>query len=211
VTLDGSPELAVREPARDRAFARRIVVGGTSGAGKSTLGRRLSSALGITWYELDSYFHGPNWTPQPDFRDRVDEITRGERWIADGNYGLVRDFTWGRAEMLIWLDYSMARVMRQLLPRIVTRSMRREELWNGNREDIRTHLFKKESLIWWVLSTHHRRRRQWPEQLRQYAQLRIVRLRSPRELEHWLARVLPPPETPAVVAGTDAAASSPAG
>ena len=78
----------------------RIVVTGTSGAGKSTFARTAARRLGIPYTELDALNWQPGWHDlaghDPEsFRAQVDGATRQAAWIADGNYGQVRDLLWG--------------------------------------------------------------------------------------------------------------------
>jgi adenylate kinase family enzyme len=171
-------------------IGRRVNVCGTSGSGKSTLGRALAERLGVPFIEMDALRHGPNWTMTPDdvFRERVDEATRGDGWVIDGNYGLARDFTWARAQTVIWLDYPLPLVFWRMTKRILSRCLRREELWHGNRERLAVHLFTRESLWWWVLTTHRRRRRQADELFSnpQYGHLNRIRLYSPKDAERLL-------------------------
>jgi hypothetical protein len=63
--------------------------------------------------------------------------------------------------------------------------LRREELWNGNRETVRNVLLSRDSLLWYALRNHPRHRRVYPERLAPYV---VVRLRSPKEVAQWLAR-----------------------
>ena len=62
--------------------------------------------------------------------------------------------------------------------------MRREELWNGNRESFRTALWGRDGLILYSLRHVRRRREEYP--LR-FASHNLVRLRSRKEVERWLA------------------------
>ena len=84
----------------------RIVVLGTTGAGKTTLAGEVARALDVPHVELDYYRFRPNWVeaPNDEFRESVREALQGDRWVADGNYGLARDVIWTRATMLVWLD-----------------------------------------------------------------------------------------------------------
>ncbi|MFN8483803.1 MAG: hypothetical protein U0768_12255 [Anaerolineae bacterium] len=63
--------------------------------------------------------------------------------------------------------------------------------WNDNRETLWTHLATRDSLFLWALQTHGKHRRRYPAWLAepQVAHLRLVRLRSPREADAWLAQV----------------------
>jgi hypothetical protein len=89
------------------------------------------------------------------------------------------------ADTVVWLDQPV----RVWLPRLVRRTWRRwrqrEALWNGNRESLATTLFRADSVIWYAVRNHRRRRREWEaEWLPRYP---IVRLRSPEEVARWLA------------------------
>jgi adenylate kinase family enzyme len=172
---------------------RRIVVSGDTGSGKTTLARRLAGLTGAPHIELDALFHGPNWTPADDetFRSLVLERTAGGAWVIDGNYRAVRDLTWGRADLVVWLDYPIWRTGWRLFWRTLRRRARREELWNGNRESLRTHFLTKDSLFLWLLQSHGRHRRTFPAEWAQMPHLRVVRIKSPTALKRWLASVAP--------------------
>ena len=173
-----------------QATGRRLVVIGTSGAGKTTVARQVSSILGVPHIEFDAYRHGPNWTETPDdlFREQLRAALRGDEWVADGNYSIARDVVWPRATTLVWLDYPMRVVMWRLFWRTMRRGVLREELWNGNKENLWWHLATRDSLFAWVLKTHWRRRRTMPAAIAQpeHAHLDVVRLRSPKATREWL-------------------------
>lgn len=170
----------------------RIAVIGTSASGKSTFARRLSTKLQCTHIELDALFHEPNWKEpeMEEFRRRVAEQVAGPRWVTDGNYlERVQDLTLGNADLIIWLDYSFMLIFSRVLRRTLHRLVRREELWNGNRESLRM-LFSRQSIVWWVITTYRRRRRNFPTMLRvRYASTPHLRFRAPKEAEAWLVGV----------------------
>jgi adenylate kinase family enzyme len=174
-----------------KPIGRRIVVVGPSGCGKTTLARALSARLGIPALELDALQWGPHWTPaEPEvFRANVDAATSGDTWIVDGNYSVIRDLVWSRAETVIWLDYSVPRMLWQLTRRTSRRMITREELWAGNRESLREALFSRDSLFLWALQKHPEYRVLYPEMLRrpEFAHLHVIRLRTPRETRTFLA------------------------
>ena len=118
---------------------RRVSVVGSSGSGKSTVAARLAEQLGVPHTELDAINHQPNWTPLPpdEFRRHVTEITAAAQWVVDGNYSTVRDIVWDRADTVVWLDLPRGLVARRITMRSIRRVVRREELWNGNRERLR--------------------------------------------------------------------------
>lgn len=109
--------------------------------------------------ELDSIFHQPGWTPlEPgEFRRRVDAATSAPRWVVCGNYTVVRDILWERADTVIAFDLPKWLNMWRVVRRTVTRLVRRQELWNGNRETLRNILaFHDEdrSILRWAWSAH---------------------------------------------------------
>ena len=173
----------------------RIVVIGTTGAGKTTLAGEIARAFDVPHVELDYHRFRPNWveTPDDEFRESVREALRGDRWVADGNYGLARDVIWPRATLLVWLDYPIYVVMWRLFWRTVGRGVFRKELWHGNREKLWWHFVTRDSLFLWALKTHWRRRRQIPEHLArpEHGHLELVHLRSPRATREWLRAALP--------------------
>jgi adenylate kinase family enzyme len=107
---------------------RRIVVVGTTGSGKSTLASELARRLALPYVELDALHWGPNWTHCTDeeMRQRADEATREDAWVVDGNYSIVRDLTWPRAEAVVWLDYPLLVILWQLWKRTWKRVLTKE-------------------------------------------------------------------------------------
>ena len=170
---------------------RRVSVVGTTGSGKTTLAMALSARLGAPYVELDAIRHQPGWVELPDeeFRARVAERVSAERWVVDGNYGGVgvRPLVWSRADTVVWLDTSLPVILARLFRRTTGRIIRREELWNGNRETFRNAFLSRQSLFIWAFRTYWRRRRLMPQWLAPYPHLRVVRLRGAGEAERWLA------------------------
>ena len=166
-------------------------------SGKSTYARALSERMGVPLIELDAMRHGPNWSETPDdrFRELVGARTIGEGWVVDGNYSMTMDLTWGRADTLVWLDYSLPLVLWRLFLRTNRRIFRREILWNGNRERFANAYLSRDSLYVWVFRTFWRRRRNWPRWFAaEYRHLVVHRFRTPGEAQRWLDGVIPLPD-----------------
>jgi hypothetical protein len=105
--------------------------------------------------------------------------------VIDGVYrGKLGDLVLAAADTVVWLDLPVRVWLRRLVRRTARRILRREELWHGNRETLRGALWGRDALIPFALRSHFRRRRQYPVELARYD---VVRLRSPREVERWLA------------------------
>ncbi len=165
---------------------QRVAVVGNCGSGKSTLAMRLARRLGAPHIELDAIYHQAGWVelPDADFLRAVDERTRGARWVVDGNYPLVRDLVWSRADTVIWLDLPrpvvVARVVRRTLKRLVLRT----ELWNGNRERW-TNLCSfdpERSIVAWSVARHAHYRATYRALMRTRTDLRFERIASRRDL-----------------------------
>jgi adenylate kinase family enzyme len=169
----------------------RVVVVGTSCAGKTTLARRLAAILGSEHVELDSLYWGPGWTPRSDFIQAVLAIAQRPRWVIDGNYSAVRDIIWRRSSAIVWLDYSFARVFSQALRRTARRIVTRERLYAGNRETVRNALFDTDGIPWWVIRTHGKRRRDFPELFKraEYGHAAVIQLNRPTAAEAFLVAV----------------------
>ncbi len=172
------------------AVVRRVNVVGTSGSGKSTTGAALAARLGVPHIELDALSWEPNWVaaPTPVLRERVAAAVTAAAWVVDGNYSVVRDLVWARADTVVWLDLPFVTVMTRVIGRTFRRILYGEVLWGTNREDLRT-AFSRDSIILWALTTDRRRRRDYPRLFAANPHLKIVRLRSPREVSRFLATV----------------------
>jgi hypothetical protein len=170
----------------------RVNVVGTSCSGKTRLARELARRIDAPHVELDALFWGPGWTPVPasTFRARVDSAVAADRWVIDGGYSPIRDLTWSRADTVVWLDYPMPLVLARWARRTVSRVRSGEEFWpgTGNRETI-GHVLRRDSLLWWIVRTHRSRRRRLGRALEERPDLRVVRLRSPREARAWLGGI----------------------
>jgi len=170
----------------------RICVLGATGSGKTTLARRIAHRLEIPCIELDALHWGPDWTPFPLERVRAEtaRAVKGDAWVVDGGHGTVREIVWPRAELVVWLDYSLPLILWRTIRRTLHRCVVREELWNGNRETFRRAFLSRKSVILFALRRHWGSRRECTSLLKrpEYHHLTIVRLRSPRSTEAWLAK-----------------------
>ncbi|WP_433295998.1 AAA family ATPase [Actinoplanes sp. CA-030573] len=168
---------------------RRILVYGVTGSGKSTLARRLGRRLALPYHSIDDLAWEPGWVPVREElqRDRVREICAGTEWVIDSAYGIWVDIPLGRADLIVGLDLPRWRSFGRLLRRTLVRLVTREPICNGNTESWRGTFLDRESLLLWHFKSFKRKRarmRLWaahpdfPE---------TVLLRSPREVERWLA------------------------
>jgi adenylate kinase family enzyme len=172
---------------------KKIAVIGTCGAGKSVFAKALANILDCSHIELDALYWSPGWQKVPDdmFRNRVLHEVSADSWILDGNYGLVRNLIWSRAELIIWLDYSFGLIMRRLLMRTLIGIFRQTVRCNGNRENWQKQFFQKDSILWWMISTYARRRREYQAlwMSKEFSHAKFIRFSQPREAESWLTEL----------------------
>lgn len=178
---------------------RRIVIVGSSCAGKTTLARAIAERRSIRHVELDAHHWAPDWVERDDaeMRRTVDDATRDGSWVADGNYAVVRDILWPRADTIIWLDYGFPLVFSRAFRRTLRRGVTREPVFSGNVESLRRGFLSTDSILLWVIRTHGARHRRYRamlappagtprhETVRPWCE--VLRFRTPRETRRWLA------------------------
>jgi hypothetical protein len=178
--------LGADDPLQDAP--NRILVAGVAGSGKTTLAGRIATLSGIPHTEIDGLYHGPNWAPRETFLTDVASFTSTDRWVTEWQYRVARPLLAERADLLVWLDLPRSLTLRRVVRRTWHRARTHEVLWNGNREPGMLHaIFAKEGIIRWSVTTRGNYMRTVPAAEVEHPHLTIVRLRTPRELERWLA------------------------
>jgi adenylate kinase family enzyme len=174
------------------AVVRRVcLVSTASGCGKSTTGRRLAERMRAPYFELDALHHGPNWEPRSadELRRLVEPLVHGDSWVIDGTYrGKIGDIVPEAADLVLWLDLPVRVWLPRLLRRTARRLLRKEELWNGNRERWRDVLHPTNSVVIYALRNYRHTRRTLQVELSRF---RVARLRSDAEVDRLLGSVRP--------------------
>ncbi|KAJ7594893.1 hypothetical protein C8J56DRAFT_778793 [Mycena floridula] len=181
----------------------RVHIFGNSGSGKAritfntTLGAELASILDVPFISLDRLFWNPGWqeSTSAEFHEKVNTAMAGceKGWVIEGNYerrlgGLVSQ----AATDIIWLDPPLA----LYFPRLVIRTFRHlfgygEPCSPGCKETFRSVFLSKDSIIWWCLSQHAKKRREGQEKMRQYELNKGTRRLGGwgNELKSWISQV----------------------
>jgi adenylate kinase family enzyme len=178
---------------------RRVSVVGVSGSGKTTLARAVAERLSAPLVELDGLMHQPGWRPRPEdeFKGEVERATAEPSWVVDGNYRqvVIEGPVWQRADTVVWLDLPRLTTMRRLFARTVSRAVRREVLWNGNREPLSNliSLDPERSNFVWAGITYDGLTRRYSAAMTDPAwrHLNFVRLRTNAEARRWLESLVP--------------------
>lgn len=180
---------------RGGPLGRRVIIVGPSCSGKTTLGAELAELLGVPFIELDALFWKPNWQePEPEeFREALLAAHEGDGWVSAGNYHRhTQDVTWPRAEAVVWLDFPMWLTSWRVIRRSWRRWRSKELLWGTNYERFWDQLklwSPKDSLIAYTVSRHRRNQRVFVDRMARFSAegRTFVRLRSPRELQTFMA------------------------
>jgi adenylate kinase family enzyme len=168
--------------------ARKIVVMGSSCSGKTTVAGLLAQRFGVACVELDALHHGPNWreATAAELRAKLEASLAGHAgWVVDGNsMGKLGTQLIDQADTIVWLDLPLRTLLRRMWLRTSRRVRDQVELWGtGNMESWRSFL-SWNGLLWYTVRNHYLRRITWP---RRFEGRNVVRLRSPSEVDAWLA------------------------
>jgi adenylate kinase family enzyme len=173
----------------DLPTGTRIHVTGNSCSGKSTLGERLAQILEVPLIELDALNWEPGWisldsTDPQELERRIREATLGDGWVVAGSYrNYCQRIFWPRLQCVVWLDLSMPLLVWRVIKRSWQRWRSKELLWGKNYERFWPQLMvwnKDESLIGWIISQHHLKRRDMLADMAdpRWAHIRFLQLRS---------------------------------
>lgn len=176
------------------SLSKNYVIIGSPGAGKTTLAKQLGEHLNLQAIEMDYYHFTHNWVEVSDetFFNSIDLLTQQSGWIADGNYGILRNMLWKRAEVLIWLRFPFFFTFRRLFVRSMDRVFSQKPLWHGNKESFYNTFFTKNSIFYWFFKTYRQRNRQYEQLLKssEYSHLRVMVITNPNNvLEQVLTRL----------------------
>lgn len=159
-----------------------------SGSGKTTLAGTIAPLLGASYVEIDSLYHGPNWTPRTDFVRDVDHFSAEPSWVSEWQYRAVRPMLAERADLMVWLDVPFWRTaFPQLVRRTVRRRLERVEIWNGNIEPpLWTVVTDRDHILRWAVRTRHKYRGAFESISRTHPHLEVVRLRTTAQVTSWV-------------------------
>ena len=163
---------------------KRVLVIGPGGSGKSTFAKRLGQILGIDVKHLDSFYWRAGWTKpsEQDWIQKVNELTSGESWILDGNFGGTLALRVERCDTIIFLDMPRLLCLWRVTKRRLTyRNRSRPDMAEGCNEKLDL------EFIDWVWNYSSRSRPRVLKLLEEKkATKKIVWLRSNAEAERFL-------------------------
>lgn len=161
----------------------RIMILGPCGSGKSTLACRLGQMLDLPSYHLDQLMWSAGWVERDecDWRPELEAIVRSPRWVIDGNDASTMELRLARADQVVFLEFSAARCLWRVIRRIWSaRGTTRPDMAPDCPERFDA------GFLWYVATWHNRPRKRIERALAGHED-EVLYIRSPRELERWLA------------------------
>lgn len=169
---------------------QRVLIIGCGGSGKSTLARKLAKATDLPMIHLNVEFWRPGWVepPEDEWKARVAELLRADRWIMDGNYGSTMDERFAAADTIVFLDLPT----HVCTWRIIDRALHPRAAESGYRPDMplgcEEHLDPE--FIHWVYNFRRDTRPKILARLRAVEGTKtVVTLTSSRATDEWLRTI----------------------
>ena len=173
---------------------RKIYVVGNTCSGKSTIGHKIANKTGVPFVELDAINFLPNWIGLNEhhprlFQAKIIDATKSDSWVIAGSYEEhVRATVWEDINLIIWLDLPILAILGRLIKRSWQRWRTHELLWGTNYENFFKHfkIWSDDSLLFWAVTQHAKKRRLMLAVTRENSGLKITRLRSSKEIESFI-------------------------
>ena len=164
---------------------RRVLVIGSGGAGKSTFAKRLGQRVGIDVKHLDRFYWRAGWQEpaKEEWLQTVTELSRGDSWIMDGNFGGTLELRLQHCDTIIFLDMPrLLCVWRIVKRRLLYRNRSRPDMAEGCSERLNW------EFVQWIWNYSRRSRPKVVKLLEEHSQSKqVVWLRSNAEMERFLA------------------------
>ncbi len=160
----------------------RVLIVGPCGAGKSTLAHDLAHRLDLPLIHMDQLNWRSGWieSEPAQLRSAVEQVAAGSRWLIDGTYGGTLAPRAERADTIVYLDFPILLCAWRVLKRVA--------IWHGRpRPDMPDGCPERfdAAFILYVLRWNSGPRLRLEARLKGHEH-KVIRLKSPRTLCHWL-------------------------
>jgi adenylate kinase family enzyme len=163
---------------------KKILVIGTSGSGKSTLAKQLSELLDVQFFPSDNFYWKAGWkiAPSEKVLEQVKSVLSQKKWILDGNFETERELVWKQADCIVWLDYSLVVIIKQVAARNFKWLLACQTTWSGNKMTFQRAI----SGIRHAIKSHSVKKRNYPSWLAELSDVKVYRFYRKQEAETWL-------------------------
>ncbi len=173
-----------------RTAMKKLLVVGSGGAGKSTFSKRLGEKTGIEVVHLDMLYWRAGWIepPKDEWRQTVENLLAKDEWIMDGNFGGTMEMRLAACDTAIFLDLPRTVCLYRILKRWLTyRNANRPDMTSGCNEKIDW------KFLGWIWGYPKNKKPTVEATLKRFENDKtIIRLRSKREVEDFLAKTAAP-------------------
>ena len=109
----------------------KIHIIGPVGSGKTTLARILSSQLNVPYYELDNVVwrrtkNGDERNTPRERDEQLSTIVHSDAWIVEGAHHKWVSQSFQKADLIIFLDVSVAKRVSRIIKRFILQSLKLE-------------------------------------------------------------------------------------
>ncbi len=162
---------------------RRIMIIGPCGAGKSTVSHEIARLFDLPLFHMDKLNWKTDWVESEteELHAKVAKVAAQDSWVIEGNYGGTMDLRLPRADLVLYLDYTIPLCLFRIVKRYVQyRGRTRPDLSEGCNERL------DPAFLWYVARWKSGPRVQTEAKLEGYEN-KVFRFTSTHQLATWIA------------------------
>ncbi len=140
--------------------------------------------MNVQFFPSDHFYWEADWrisSPEKVFEQVRDVISKKD-WILDGNFDDERELVWKQADCIIWLDYPLSTILKQVVIRNFHWLLTCQTIWSGNKMTIQRAI----SGIWHAVKSYSVKKKNYPSRLAESSGIKLYRFCTKQETQNWL-------------------------